>query len=295
MKAWLRKGSLACAGLAALGALLALVLGVVLLVQGASEDPEPRELVQELPSPMDGSSDRRPGRVVLSLSSAAVSVVSGPPGEPIRVEAEFDPDVFLLEQSYEEDSAGVWSYRVDFHEKKTLHISVFKIWIGKRSPEVRIVLPRDLPFALETRMDGGYLNLDLAGMSVASADVELVRGVLDLRVSEPLPAPMERLRVKSRIGTARLRSLGNASPRELQVTHGVGAVLVDLGGAWLANADVDFHVALARGELRLPEGIRIEMLDDKAFPRPDNGSEEIPRPTLRVFTHFDMGDIRVVD
>jgi len=295
VKAWLRKGCLACAGLAALGALLALVLGVVFLVQGAPENLEPRELVQELPSPLDGSSDRRSGRVVLSLSSAAVSVVSGPPGEPIRVEAEFDPDVFSLEQSYEEDSAGVWSYRVDFHEKKTLHISVLKIWMGKRSPRVRIVLPRDLPFTLETRMDGGYLDLDLAGMSVASADIELVRGVLDLRVSEPLPAPMKRLGVKSRVGTAILRSLGNASPRALSITHGGGAALVDLDGAWLANANVFFHVALAKGELRLPEGIRVQMLDDEAFPLADTDDEEIPRPTLRVSTYCHMGDIRVVD
>jgi hypothetical protein len=286
---------LACAGLAALGLLLALVVGVVFLVQRGWEDAEPKKLVQELPSLMGSSSIRPPGRVVLSLSSAAVSVVSGPPGGPIRVESEFDPDVFSLEQSYNEDSAGGWVYRVDFHEKKTFHVSVLKIWIGERSPEVRIVLPRDLPFTLEARMDGGYLTLDLAGMSVTSAEVELVRGVLFLSASEPLPAPMERLRVKSRIGTALLRSLGNASPRELQITHAVGAVLADLEGAWLANADVDFQVALARGELRLPEGVRVEMLDDETFPRSDTGTEEIPRPTLRVYTHFDMGDIRVVD
>ena len=130
MKTWLRKGCLACAGLAALGALIALVFGVVFLVQSGSENLESRELVQELPS----------------------------------------------------------------------------------------------------RMDGGYLELDLAGMSVSSANVELVRGVLDLRVSEPLPAPMESLRVKSRVGTALLRSLGNASPRELQITHGVGAAMEALLG-----------------------------------------------------------------
>jgi hypothetical protein len=70
---------------------------------------------------------------------------------------------------------------------------------------------------------------------------------------------------------------------------------VDLGGLWLANADVDFQVALAKGELRLPEGVCIRMLDDEAFPMADPDDNEISRPTLRVFTHFDMGDIRVVE
>ena len=54
---------------------------------------------------------------------------------------------------------------------------------------------------------------------------------------------MERLSVKSRIGTTVLRSLGNASPKELHMQHAVGAALVDLGGRWLRDADVDFQVA----------------------------------------------------
>ena len=133
------------------------------------------------------------------------------------------------------------------------------------------------------------------GLELTTAEVELDRGVLGLRVSEPLRIPMERLSVKGRIGTMVLRSLGNASPKTLDVRHGVGAALVDLSGAWLRDADVDFQVTFGNGELALPDGVNIEGLDGAALRVFHSTDEEIPTPTLRVSTHSDMGDIRVVD
>ena len=158
-----------------------------------------------------------------------------------------------------------------------------------------VEIPRDLPFALETKMKGGYLELDLAGLELTTASVELDRGVLGLIVSAPLDGPMERLSVKGRMGTMMLRSLGNASPKELHMQHGIGVARVDLSGRWLRDADVNFQVAFGDGELRLPNGVNIEGLDGVPLRLLRPADEEIPTPTLRISTHFDMGDIRVVD
>jgi hypothetical protein len=290
MKSWLRKGCFACAVLFALGLLVAIAIGGTFLVQQSSLKPEEQRLTRR--APPAGSP---PGRVVLSLSSAAVTVKAGPAGGPIRVESSFDPDVHRLEQSFVEGDDGGWTYRLDFHEKTLLHVSVVSIWLGKRSPEVMVEIPGDLPLALEAKMEGGYLALDLAGLELTTASIELDRGVLGVRVSEPLATPVERLSVKGRMGTAVLRSLGNASPRELDIQHGIGASLVDLGGMWLRDAEVHYHVALGNGELKLPEGVIIEGLDG-VFPQVvDPAGEEIPRPKLSISTHFDIGDIRVVE
>jgi len=286
VKARLKKGCFAGLGVLALGLLVALALGGMFLVQYLAEVPEEARLVQPVAGP-------RAGTVVLSLSSAAVSVVAGPAGEPIRVESSFDPDVYRLEDRYEDDGVGAWSYRLDFHERTVLHVSVVSIWLGKRSPQVRVVLPRDLPLALEARMRGGYLTLDLAGLTLTEATVELNRGVLGVRASEPLPVPLERLNVSARIGTMVLSELGNASPGKLRVRHGVGAALVDLGGAWCTDAEIDFEVALANGRLRLPDGVNIEGLAPGIPNRIAPPDAEVPAPTLRISTHFDMGDIRV--
>jgi hypothetical protein len=287
---WLRKGCFACAAVFALGLLVAIVFGGIFLLQQLSVEPEKKRLVQQ--APPVGSA---PGRVVFSLSSAAVTIKAGPAGGPIRVESIFDPDVHRLEQNYDEDGTGSWTYRLDFHEKNVLHVSVVSIWLGKRSPEVMVEIARDLPFALETKMTGGYLSLDLAGLDLTTASVELDRGVLGLVVSEPLQAPMQRLSVKGRMGAMMLRSLGNASPKELHMQHGIGAALVDLSGRWLRDADVNFQVAFGEGELRLPDGVNIEGLDGAPLRLLRPADEEISTPTLRIATHSDVGDIHVVD
>jgi hypothetical protein len=290
VKSWVRNGWLACAGVSALGLVVAVFLGGLFLVQRASLEPEEARLVQRLPGP--GSA---PGRVVLSLSSAAVTVTAGPAGGPIRVESSYDPDVHRLEQSYDEDATGGWTYRLDFHERRLLHVSVVSVWLGRKAPEVTVEIPRDLPLDLEARMEGGYLMLDLAGLELTTAGVELDRGVLGLVVSEPLRTPMERLSVEGRMGTMVLQSLGNASPRQIRLRHGIGAAHVDLGGGWLRDADVDFQVAFANGTLKLPDGINVERLDDAPLRLLRPAAEEIPKPTLHVSTHFDMGEIRIVD
>jgi hypothetical protein len=143
-------------------------------------------------------------------------------------------------------------------------------------------------------MRGGYLSLDLAGLALTTASVDLDRGVLGVVVSEPLAVPVERLSLKGRIGTMQLLSLGNASPRELHVQHGVGAALVDLGGMWAADANVDFRAAMGNIEMRLPRGVNIEGLDGNVL-RLVNTDEEIPPPTLRISTDSDFANIRVID
>jgi hypothetical protein len=290
VKSWVRNGWLACVGLSALGLVFAVFVGGLFLVQHASLEPDEARLVQQLPGP--GSA---PGRVVLSLSSAAVTVTAGPAGGPIRVESSFDPDVHRLEQSYDEDGDGGWTYRLDFHERRLLHVSVVSVWLGRHAPEVTVEIPRDLPLGLEARMEGGYLMLDLAGLELTTAGVELDRGVLGLVVSEPLRTPMERLSVEGRMGTMVLQSLGNASPRQIRLRHGIGAAHVDLGGGWLQDADVDFQVAFANGTLKLPDEINVEGLDDAPLRLLRPAAEEIPTPTLHVSTHFEMGNIRVID
>jgi hypothetical protein len=290
VKSWLKKGCFVCAAVFALGLLTAIVFGGTFLVQQLSLRPEKKQLVRQ--APPAGSA---PGKIVLSLSSAAVTVKAGPVGGPIRVESNFDPGVHWLEQDYDEDGTGGWTYRLDFHEKKVLHVSVVSIWLGKRSPEVTVEIPRDLPLALEMKMEGGYVDLDLAGLELTTANIELDRGVLGVIVSEPLHVPVERLSVKGRMGTMVLRSLGNASPRELHMEHGIGAAHVDLSGRWLRDANVELRVTLGNGALELPDGVNIEGLDGAPVQLLHPADEEIPAPTLRVSTRTDMGQIRVVD
>jgi hypothetical protein len=277
---WHLKAVFACAGS------ILLAVGVIFLVQYLSENPQAHLLSHDAPP-----AGLRQGKVVLSLSSAMVTLAAGPPGGPLRVESSFDPDVYTLDQQYQEGENEDWTYSLDFHEKRVLHISVIGIWMGKTSPEVNVLIPPDLPFDLEAKMQGGYLVMDFANLALSTADVELDRGVLQVFVADPMDVPMEKLSVRSRIGTVRLDRLGNASPARLDVHHRLGAALVDLQGRWRADADVDFQVAFGTGELRLPGDVRIDGLG-RLFGLP--AELEVPLPTLRVGTHSKVGDIRVM-
>jgi hypothetical protein len=271
----------ACAGS------IVLAVGAIFLVQHLSEKPETHLLSQDVPP-----AGLRRGKVVLSLSSAMVILEAGPPGGPLRVESSFDPDVYTLVQQYQGGDTEDWTYSVDFHEKSVLHISVIGIWLGKRSPEVTVLIPPDLPFDLEARMQGGYLVMDFADLALSTADVELDRGVLLISASDPMDVPMERLSVRSRIGTMWLDQLGNASPATLDVQHRLGAAQVNLHGPWRADAEIDFQVAFGTGELRLPGDVRIVGLR-RPFELP--AEREIPLPSLRIGTHSNVGGIRVIE
>ena len=281
IKRWHLKALVACLGI------IALAVGVIFLVQHLLEEPEAHLLSHDAPPAGLGR-----GKVLLSLSSAMVTLEAGPPGGPLRVESSFDPDVYTLEQKWEEGNNEDWTYSLDFHERSLLHISVISIWLGKRSPEVTVLIPADLPFDLEAKMEGGYLVMDFADLALSTADVELDRGVLQIFVSDPMDVPMERLSVSGRIGTMRLDRLGNASPDTLDVHHGLGAAQVNLHGWWRTDADVDFQVAFGTGVLRLPGDVRIDGLGRPLEILPER---ELPLPTLRIRTHFDVGDIRVTD
>jgi hypothetical protein len=266
-----------------------IVLGVggIGLIQHLSERAEPYLLTQDAPPSLFHR-----GKVVLSLSSAMVMLAAGPPGGPLRVESSFDPDVYTLMHQYQEGDADDWTYRVDFHEKTVLHISVIGIWLGKRSPVVTVLIPPDLPFDLEARMKGGYLVVDFAGLAVSNADVELNRGVLQLSVSDSLDVPMERLKVRSQIGSMLMDRIGNASPAALDVQHRVGAARVDLRGSWRSDSDIDLQVAFATGELRLPDNVRIYGVGRRLEPPVER---ELRLPTLWIGAHSTAGNIRVTE
>ena len=273
------KALVACTGITVLA------VCALFLVQHATEKPEAHILSHD--APLDAL---RRGRVVLSLSSAMVTLRAGPPEEPLRVESTFDPDVYTLAHRYEEDGNGDWTYDLEFHEQRLLHVSVIGVWLGKRSPEVTVVIPAELPFDLEATMKGGHLVMDFANLALSTADVELDRGVLQIFVSEPMGTPMEQLMVRSKTGTMRLGSIGNASPGRLDVSHRLGAARVDLRGRWRTDADITFRSAFSDGELQLPSNVTINGL---GLPLDVFPEQEIPLPTLSIGTRSSVGDIRV--
>jgi len=103
-------------------------------------------------------------------------------------------------------------------------------------------------------------------------------GAAEINFREPLRAPMERLRIEGRMGGGAFGALGNASPRELDVSFSMGGVNLDLGGGWRQDARIDVTSQMGGVSIHLPEGVHLEGLgSDVKRPEP---TQDPGAPTL---------------
>jgi hypothetical protein len=315
---WLKYGCLGCLGILGLAVLgVAIVVGTAYL-RVRSETVERRDLTREIPEPrppaQPAPEDTRSslpaptslegveaGRVVLDLSRADVTLEPGPPGEPIRVEAEYDTRSFELEERYEPAGETGWTYRLALRPKGTGAFLLLTSLFGGSTPQIRLLLPPHAPFSLEGRIRRGETTADLGGLWIVSVDLDLSQGAHRLSFAEPLAAPMGRFAVRGGQGALELMSLGNASPSEVNVTHSMGALVLDLEGPWSRDATIDARCSMGGFVIRVPRGVKIEGLDDVHVPmgeadlRALEGRPEPPAgaPTLRFSVSASMGGLAV--
>ena len=93
------------------------------------------------------------------------------------------------------------------------------------------------------------------------------------------------------------QSLGNASPRLLEIDHRMGGMSVDLRGSWVRDAQVRITQRMGGGEVRLPEGVEIEGLSLRRIgrARAGQGSPEVPMPKLDMSVSSVFGKLDVIE
>jgi hypothetical protein len=234
-----------------------------------------------------------PGRVRLDLAQARFEIVPGRPGEPLHVEARYDKSAYDLEESLEAGDAGdgaAWTYTVGFRRTRgSGFMAALREMIGGTRPVVRVVLPPDIPLLLDMNLQQGETSMDLGGLWLRRADLKFAQGGFELRVPEPLREPMESLRIDGSMGGGMISDLGNASPRNFDMEFSMGGLVVDLTGAWAADADIDITSSMGGTVVRLPRNVILEGVPVQGL-QPDP-TAEIQPPTLRFRTSSSMGEI----
>jgi hypothetical protein len=142
-------------------------------------------------------------------------------------------------------------------------------------------------------MKKGGAVVRLAGLWLRTAEVDLESGALDLSVNEPLREPMDSLSIRTANGACLLNSLGNASPKRLEVSYRMGGIEMDLGGHWLADAEINISGGDGGGVVHLPSGVIMEGLDLGAIKTPI--APELKPPTLRFSVSTGMGWLELSD
>ena len=293
-RSWAKLG---CFGVIGAAILLVLVLGIaagVALFQNRSATSETRELEQSVPLspravepalPLLDESPSVPARIVLDFAVTQATIVPGPPGAPIRIEADYDTSRFELRQETTEEHGEGWITRISLLPIGSPGWELFRVKLGARPPWVRITLPRDVPIDLEGEFVKGFVAMELGGLWIRTVDLEVSDGAAELSFYEPLREPMDRIEVRASTGALEISSLGNASPASASITQRLGALGLDLRGAWLRDAEIHIQGGRASGgSIWLPSNTRIEGLETAGPFTAPGPVPEIEPPTLR----FDM-------
>ena len=312
-----------CLAVFALFVGLILLVGVIQVTTGNQEpNPEEREASHELPEapeipvymgtdqpdvpdilPMAEAPefpDVKGGTIVLDLSMGEFTIEPGEAGQPIKVEADYDSNAYNLAESYTENEDGTWVYDVKFGSKGGFLGALFRGSDTNRN-RVTVTIPRGHPVEILGKVSMGESEADLGGLWVRQVDLEYGMGDHFLEFREPLAFPMEKFQLDSSMGSLEVRTLGEASPRVVDVQHGMGELLVDLEGQWQRDGQVDIGFSMGECRLWLPENARIDI--DRASmglgeKRIDNiNRDDLPEgsPLLTLNLSGNMGELRVED
>ena len=129
--------------------------------------------------------------------------------------------------------------------------------------DATIELSPALPLTLDVTLGAVDAELDLGGLRLSEATISTGASRATLSVSRLNPGRCRSLTLKAGAAEFTSRALGNARCARIAFQGGVGAVLLDLTGAWAADADVSAEMALGQLTLRLPRDAGIEMTLDR--------------------------------
>ncbi len=241
----------------------------------------------------------RAGRIVLDLKMGDFTIRPGPAGEPIRVEADYDASSFELSETFTPSEDGDWTYEVSFGSKRG--------WLGmilgggrhNVDNEVELIIPRGYPVDIVGEVGMGELEADLGGLWIRRVDLEFGAGDHFIEFRDPLPFPMESFRTDASIGSVEVRNLGDASPRSVEIDHGIGELFLDLKGAWRGDSDVEIDFGIGECRLWLPDDIHVDIdrasvsIGESSIDPPSGDAIPADAPTMRIEMSGSVGEVRI--
>jgi hypothetical protein len=235
------------------------------------------------------------GRVVLDLSQGEFYIRPAAAGTGVRVEATYDAEVYQIEDYFESFPDSSWVYGVRSQRTISgLHAIFRQLMAGGKSPKIQVFLPADVPLELQFLVKEGGCDVELGGLWITTADFRFKKGGFSLEAEDPLREPVQRMTIRGSMGGFEAESLGNASPRVLDVSCKMGGADIDLRGDWIGDSDIRMDVAMGGMGVRVPRNVMIQGVESAKTPlqKPDR---ETPLPVLNFSTKATMGEIEIYD
>lgn len=133
---------------------------------------------------------------------------------------------------------------------------------GKQMGSLELELARGIPLDLDLEFGAVKADIDLGGLSLTGLSLSTGASESTIDVSEPNPLELGTARIE--VGAAQFTAmhLGNLNAERIEVDAGVGAITLGLDGRWRRDTRLSIDMGLGSLELRVPEGLGIQLKKD---------------------------------
>jgi hypothetical protein len=316
----LKTGCFGCLGIGLLGAGVLVAIAVVGLASSSrpaefEEEASRQELPASVPLsewPADGiegdeidlSIDRRAalefptngvGTLELDLSVGEFFIIPSDEATGIEVDAEYDTRRFELKKTFTPDPDGNWTYQIEFSGSRSL----FGLFSGDVQNRIEIRIPKNQPMRIVGRVRMGKSEIDLGGLAIEEVDLEAAMGEHSIEFTSPTQIAMERFHWRGSMGEGRIYELGNASPQEVDVSHRMGEMRLDLDGSWANDSMVTVECRMGQCSVQVPEDVFVETgrtsvsMGERTIRLPDQSEIAEGSPTITIDASGSMGELRI--
>ena len=133
------------------------------------------------------------------------------------------------------------------------------------SGELHLELARGVPMQLDLEFGAVRAELDLGGLALTDLDLSTGASESTIDISEPNRTQMEKARFEVGAAEFTVLHLGNLNADEIEVDAGVGALVLWLDGEWQRDAYLNIDMGLGALELRIPEGLGVQLHKQSFF------------------------------
>jgi hypothetical protein len=266
VKGCFRYGCFGCLGIVGIFVLILLINGLVAWRGASDKDVVDREMAASADS-LEVATDAvaagdlysKGGQVVLRFAQGEFSLHPAAPGEELTVKANYDADIYVLEDNFTMAPDSTWVYEVEFYRTIGGLQALMRQIVGSgHDSKVQVFIPRDIPIELIIDSEEGGFEAELGGLWLTDARIDFAKGGFALEISEPLKEPLGSLVIQGSMGGFSAEGLGNASPAVLDVNCSMGGAEVDLTGQWLNDCAARLSIRMGGMAVIVPDDVKVE-------------------------------------
>lgn len=211
----------------------------------------------------------------------------------IRVDVDYDEANF--EFSYEADRERV---SVRFGPKRGG--SLFsRSTSGTHANRIDLTVSRDLVLNLNLKSRMGSATLDLSGVAVNEMDVETSMGSLTLQLTEPNPIPLASGRIRVSMGDVMVSGLEQLRFQRLRVRSKMGSATLKSTGLFTKDGRLDVNVSLGECFVFVPPNLVLDARVDVRGggyqgPSAQDPDQVAGKPRLTLRGEVSLGELKVI-